>query len=212
MEDPTLQGWIRDRGWDGAYPSPTDDFLAVVDSNWRLGNKANLVTDQQLDYRVAIAPDGASTARLTISYENRGTDTLPFSTADMPFLDHATYDADVRIYAPLGSRWLSPEGEVLEPELGRAVLLERVEVPPESRRSLTVEYRLPDRRVESGRIDYDLFVRKQAGTGAIPFRLTVTAPEGWRANGSSSREWSTSSDLIVDRTFQVLLEPAPGSR
>jgi hypothetical protein len=211
MENPTLQDWIKSRGWDGAYPSPTDDFLAVVDSNWRLGNKANLVTDQQLDYRVAIAPDGASTATLTISYENRGTDDLPFSTAEMPFLDHATYDADVRIYAPLGSQWLSPRGEVLEPELGRAVLLDRVEVPPESRRSLTVEYRLPDRRVNGGKIDYDLFVRKQAGTGAVPFTLTVVGPDGWRANGSSSRAWSTRADLDVDRTFRVVLEAAPGS-
>jgi len=210
-DDAIIQRLIHTRGWDGSYPLPTDDFLAVVDSNWRLGNKANLVTDQELDYRVAIAPDGTSIATLTITYENRGTGGLSFSTADMPFLDQAPYDADVRIYAPLGSQRLSPgDAQNLEPELGRTVFLERVEVPPESRQSLTVQYRLPDRRVDGGRIDYELFVRKQAGTSAVPFTLTVTGPEGSRVGGSDKREWSTQANLLVDRRFRVAFERVSG--
>lgn len=214
FEAPLLQRVVHALGWDGAYPPPADDFLAVVDSNWRLGNKANLVTDQALDYRVEIGADGATTAELTISYENRGTDHLSFSTLDMPFVHQATYDADVRVYVPHGSRRLSRGtpggGQDPGPELGRTVFQERAVVKPESRQSLTIAYLLPNRRVEPDNIRYRLFVRKQAGTAAVPLRVGVVGPAGWRASGGEGREWTAQTTLAVDRQFSVLFERSSG--
>lgn len=207
VEDPALRFLARALGWDGAFPPPSDDFLAVVDSNVGY-NKANLVTDQALDYRVVVAPDGGTTAALTVTYHNRGTAGLSFSATEMPYLHQAAYSAQVRLYVPTGSRRLSiGQGQRTWSELQRTVFEEPVTAPADSRRTLTVAYRLPHRRVEARRIRYDLLVRKQAGTGAVPFRLSVVPPAGWRVS-PALHAWTAEAILDVDRRFSVEFEPA----
>ncbi|MDQ3699573.1 MAG: hypothetical protein M3442_01485, partial [Chloroflexota bacterium] len=210
LEDPALRRLARALGWDGAFPPPSDDFLAVVDSNVGY-NKANLVTDQALEYRVVVAPDGGTTAALTVTYHNRGTAGLAFSATEMPYLHQAEYSAQVRLYVPTGSQRLphSPisQGQHTYSELQRTVFEERVTVPVDSRRSLSVAYRLPDRRVDARRIRYTLLVRKQAGTAAVPFRLAVVPPDGWRVS-PAVHAWTAETVLDVDRRFDVVFEPA----
>ena len=213
LEDPLLGRLVNRLGWDGAFP-PTDDFLAVVDMN--IWNKANLVTDERLDYRVQIAADGAAKATLLVTHVNRGTRSLGFPTEQMPFVHQATYDALVRAYVPLGSERIytgaqdEGSGDHPEPDMGRTVFGDWVSVPAESEHVTTIAYRLPNRRVDDGRIQYDLLVRKQAGTTAVPLRLTVTGPEGWRASGEAGRatghEWVAETALDVDRQFSVRFE------
>jgi hypothetical protein len=210
--DPRLQGMVLARGWDGGYPPPTDDFLAVVDSNEINGAKANLVTDQTLTYHVEIGADGAAVATLRVGYDNRGTRHLSFSTENMPYLNQPTYEARVRIYAPLGSQRLGlRSGSDPEPEFGRSVFEEYVSVAPETTDALTLTYRLPTSRADSRQIRYDLFVRKQPGTAGVPFHLVVSGPPGWRARGGNDRDWSAETNLAVDRTFSVVFERADGS-
>jgi hypothetical protein len=201
-----LQRYVRSRGWDGAMPPPTNDFLAVVDSNVGY-NKANLVTDQALDYRVTLAADGTATATLKVDYHNKGTSGLGFSTKDMPYVDRATYEVQLLVLVPEGSERLTPgNGDEPWKDLDRTWFEEYVTVPPESRASTTISYRLPRRPVEANQLRYELFVRKQAGTAGVPLRVQVIGPEGWRVKGLTGRLWSQETVLTVDRAFTVELE------
>src|SRR5207302_162911 len=113
---------------------------------------------------------------------------LGFPTDAMPYVHEATYDGEIQIYVPSGSERLSGSLKDSWTELERMVLEEWVTVPPEQRRAVTVTYRLPNRPVEGGRIVYQLGVRKQASSAAVPIHLTITGPEGWRAEGTNARE------------------------
>jgi hypothetical protein len=187
-------------------PQPTNDFLAVVDSNVGY-NKANLVTDQSLDYRVALAADGSAVATLKVEYNNKGTRGLGFSTKDMPYVDQATYEVQMLVLVPEGSQRMTPgNGDEPWEELDRTWFEQYLTVPPESRASETITYRLPRRQIEGNQFTYTLMVRKQAGTEGVPLRVQVTGPDGWRVKGLTGRLWSTETKLTVDRTFTVELE------
>jgi hypothetical protein len=212
FDQPLLQHLAAWRGWDGDFPPPSNDFLAVVDSNISF-NKANLFTDQALDYRVELAADGGAVATLNVAYENRGSDSLDFPTGHMPYVHEAVYEAEIRAYVPLGSERLDSGEEVPNDqqsweELGRTVFQEQVSVPPHSQARVTLRYRLPSRGVGAQTIDYELLVRKQAGTLGVPIAVTVVAPEGWAARGGTTREWTTTSRLTADARFGVTIEPA----
>jgi hypothetical protein len=206
MEGSMLQRLVHARGWDGAFPPPSNDFLSVVDSNVGY-NKANLVTDQSLEYRVTLAADGTATATLRITYHNKGTKGLGFSTANMPYVNDATYEGQLQILVPEGSKRLTPgNGDEPWDDLDRTIFEQYVTVPPESDSSTSITYRLPRRAPEGGRLNYDLFIRKQAGTAGVPIRVQVSGPEGWRVVGGSGRTSSTDLTLTVDRSLSVQFE------
>ena len=143
-----MQRYVRSRGWDGALPPPTNDFLAVVDSNVGY-NKANLVTDQALDYRVTLGGGrhghGDPQGQLPQQGDAVG---LGFSTAEMPYLDQATYEVQLLVLVPEGSERLTPgNGDEPWKDLDRTWFEEYLTVPPESRASTTITYRLPRRPV-----------------------------------------------------------------
>jgi hypothetical protein len=201
-----LQRYVQARGWDGSFPPPTNDFLSVVDSNVGY-NKANLVTDQSLDYRVTLAADGTATSTLRIDYYNKGTSGLGFSTEQMPYVHQATYEGRLQILVPEGSQRLTPgNGDEPWDDLDRTIFEQYVTVPPEGRSSTTITYRLPRRPPEGGHLRYDLVVRKQAGTAGVPLHVQVTAPGGWRISGGSGRTWSADTTLTVDRSLGVQFE------
>jgi hypothetical protein len=201
-----LQRLVQARGWDGAFPPPTNDFLSVVDSNVGY-NKANLVTGQALDYRVTLATDGTATATLRIDYHNTGTKGLGFSTEHMPYVNDATYEGQLQILVPEGSKRLTPgNGDEPWDDLDRTIFEQYVTVPPESSSSTTITYRLPRRAPEGGKLNYDLFIRKQAGTAGVPIRVQVSGPEGWRVVGGSGRTYAADLTLTVDRSLSVQFE------
>jgi hypothetical protein len=204
--NPLLQQAVHGLGWDGAYPPPTNDFLAVVDDNVGY-NKANLVTDEQLDYQVSLDATGASRATLTITYANRGTRQLGFDATAMPYLHDATYAGRVSVYVPAGSQRIDT-GEPAQSaaDVGRGVFVESVVVPPERQATLILRYQLPDRPVDSRRLAYDLTVRKQAGTQGAPVRVSVTGPDGWRVVGGGDRQWHAQALLTTDQRFGVVFE------
>jgi hypothetical protein len=209
LRDPVLQRLVHAKGWDGSYPTATaDDFLAVVDDN--IGyNKANLVTEQMLDYQVSIGADGARAATLTIGYANRGTRQLNFSAEAMPYLNQATYVGSISIYVPIGARMLTTGQPAAQAaDLGRGVFVQRVLVPPEGRASLVLTYQLPNQSVEPRRMSYGLMVRKQAGTQSTPIRVRVIGPEGWHVAGATGRDWTAEAALTTDQRFDVVFEPS----
>ena len=68
MTEEATQAFVSAHGWDGAVPRPPQDFLMVIDSS--LPGHTTAAIRRSWDYRVSLVPDGSSTARLYIRYEN----------------------------------------------------------------------------------------------------------------------------------------------
>ena len=68
VEDAATQRFVSANGWDGAVPRPPQDFLMVIDSS--LPGHTVAAINRTWDYRVSLVPNGWSTARLDIRYEN----------------------------------------------------------------------------------------------------------------------------------------------
>ena len=195
VDDPALAKIMAEQGWDGSLRPPTEgDFLAVVDSNVGF-NKANAAVTEAIAYRVEPA-NGALDATLTLTY----THTAPAgaeSICDRSMRYGDSYDEIInrcywdylRVYAPGGSELLEADGlnrPVSEQgEHGTTVFTGSFSLRPGDQHDVTLRYRLPKDIPSS---PYRLFVRKQAGTLALP--LTVEAGEC---------HWAT--DLSVDRVF-----------
>ena len=178
VDDPTLAALLARQGWDGGVrPLKDGDFLSVIDSNVGF-NKANLFVRQALDYQVLDAAGGLE-ATLTITYTH---------TADPgadPRCDRnqgygATYEAlaarcywdYLRVYVPGDSELIASDGlnaPATEPaERGLSAFTGDFLLKPGEVHTVTLRYRLPSSVAVR---PYLLFVRKQAGTGALP--LTV---------------------------------------
>ncbi len=195
VADPVLAQILAEHGWDGSLRPPAEsDFLAVVDTNVGF-NKANAAVMEGIAYRVAPA-NGGLEATLTLSY----THTAPADAE--PICDHTSrygdsYDAlinrcywdYVRVYAPGGSELLTADGldrpASEQGEHGTTVFTGSFALRPGDQHAVTLRYRLP---IDIPTAPYRLFVRKQAGTLALP--LMVEAGEC---------RWAT--DLSVDRVF-----------
>ena len=181
VDDPALAKILAEQGWDGGLRPPADsDFLAVVDTNVGF-NKTNAAVTEAIAYRVEPANDGLE-ATLTLTY----THTAPAGAE--PLCDRAprygdSYDALInrcywdylRVYAPGGSELLGADGlnrpAAEQGERGTTVFTGSFSLRPGDQHVVTLRYRLPQDIADV--TPYRLFVRKQAGTLALP--LTVTA-------------------------------------
>ena len=195
VDDPAVAALLAARGWDGGLRPPKDsDFLAVIDSNVGY-NKVNAVVQPALRYSVAQQDDGL-VATLVISY----THTAPAGVE--PICDRSPRYGDsydemtrrcywdyLRVYVPGGSELLAADGLKkvnTEPgERGTTIFAGDFVARPGEVYVVTLRYRLPAGLPDA---PYRLFVRKQAGAGAIP--LTAEAL-GCR--------WETS--LLEDQRF-----------
>jgi hypothetical protein len=177
VDDKQAAQVIKQQGWDGALQPPRDsDFLGVVDSN--LGfNKTNAAVQQAIDYRVGQDGDGLL-ATLTLTY----THTAPFlsGTCDRVPRYGGSYDDMInrchwnylRVYVPGDSNLVSAEGitgaSAEVGEGGATVLAGSFMLRPTESHVVQLRYRLPT-SLASG--PYRLFVRKQAGTPAVPLAV-----------------------------------------
>ncbi len=195
VDDPTVAALLAARGWDGGVrPRQGSDFLAVIDSNVGY-NKVNAAVRPALRYSVA-AQDGGLVATLVISYTHTAPagvepvcDRSPRYGDSYDEMTRRCYWNYLRVYAPGGSELLAAEGlKKTATELGErgaTVFAGDFVAPPGAVHAVTLRYRLP---ADLSAAPYRLFVRKQAGTLALP--LLVEAP-GCR--------WET--DLREDRVF-----------
>lgn len=194
VDDPVLAEMLAERGWDGGLrPPKRGDFLAVVDSNVGF-NKANAAVQQQIAYAVAPA-DGGLVATLTLTYTHTAQDGEPVCDRTPRYgdsydeLTRRCYWDYLRVYAPGGSELLAGEGLLQSSteagERRTTIFAGDFVLRPGAQQVVTLRYRLP---AGLSVAPYQLFVRKQAGTLAIP--LTVETPEC---------QWK--SDLLADRAF-----------
>ena len=217
FKDPALQNVAEARDWAGRLPSVPGDELLVVDANL-----ASLKTDPVVDrtIRYSIKPDeGGFRARAEITYRNRG-------TFNWKTTRYRTY---TRFYVPLGSEFIGGEGAMrddklndparragtfdVSEELGRTVFGGFISIEPGETRTLTVEYRLPERIGDSVRQNvYTLDVHKQLGTlgHALTLDLDFDKNVGSAVPPEEPGRWGNDryeidTDLRVDRRFMVEL-------
>jgi len=221
VTEPALQSLLQRYGWAGTLVETEGDYLAVVDSN--LGyNKVTANITQSVGYEVSLDTSGQVSARLTIRYANKSSASLDECDKFRQYVP--TYDAltqgcywdYVRVYVPAGAELLSGAGGD-EPvtatmELSRTCFAIYFVLKPGEERELSLEYRLPAGVVRDG--TYSLYVQKQAGTGAIPLTIALTAPGDLTAleGNTTVSERSVGrviyrTDLSVDRYLEVRIRP-----
>ena len=195
VDDPALAKVLAEQGWDGSLRPPAEgDFLAVVDTNVGF-NKTNAAVAETIAYRVEPANDGLE-ATLTLTYTHTapaGAETIcdraPRYGDSYDALINRCYWDFVRVYAPAGSELLTADGlnrpAAEQGEHGTTTFTGSFSLRPGDQQVVTLRYRLPEDIPSS---PYRLFVRKQAGTLALPLQVD--------AGGCT---WAT--DLRVDRVF-----------
>ncbi len=223
--DPTVEGLVSMLGWDGATPHPDHDYLMVVDTNVGY-TKVNGNIAQQIAYRVDLADDGTAQSRLDIAYRNVATRDLPEGCVkDMSYdpsyelMTQRCYWDYVRVYVPAGSQLqasqtIEPVGEVAE-ETPHTIWDTSFVIAPKEESALSFSYRPSVQALRQGKLwVYNLLVQKQPGTAAVPLQVEVRLPDGAQWVSAQPQPTSVegtlvrfSTDLLVDRAFQVTFKP-----
>ena len=229
VSDTALGRGLSAAGWDGALLAAEDDYLMVVDANVGF-RKVNPQIQQSVEYSVELRSLGTAQsqtgqplqATLTLRYTN-------LSQGSAECLAGAYYDDSyaemtqgcywnyVRAYVPLGSHLLAMQGgdavAQVSAEAGKAVFSTLLVVAPGQTRELLLRYELPlslgvvpgtgdvaTMNAAGAHTPYSLLVQKQAGTGDVPYRVTVSG-RGWQFSPARSGAVQHYSDQEV--TFRL---------
>ena len=112
FHDDSIQQRLVDVGWAGEFVESPGDYLMVVDSNvgWSKGDR-NI--EREIEYNVALSGNGDASARLNISYANRGIalqsnpceiQSQPVTNVTYEEMKNACYWDYLRVYVPETSR------------------------------------------------------------------------------------------------------------
>ncbi|MBX3013391.1 MAG: DUF4012 domain-containing protein [Caldilineaceae bacterium] len=193
LDTRSLQVWLANvaaaqelarLGWDGALKPPSSgDFLALVDTNFGY-NKVDAVLQRTLQYQVewpqGAGQPGIATVAITYRhpYERPGyvCDQRPhYENSYEEMMVRCYYDY-VRVFAPGGSELLGSSGLMQETvssergEGGAQLFSGYFILAPGDETMVVFQYRLPPAIQPEG---YALLVRRQAGTGPLPFSATI---------------------------------------
>ena len=225
---------LAEQGWDGALRPAASDYLLVVDTNMGF-NKVNGLVQGSIDYQVLINADGTAEATLTVRHVNPSVgeaacDHRPHYGADYEEMMNRCYWDYLRVYAPAGSQLQSAtvhpveadllisgqpqsgEVEVLPEEKGKAVFASFFVLPRGQETETRFVYQLPPPVVERHEQGwrYRLLVQKQAGTRAVPLRVSLVLPPGARveaaeppAQGAEPDRLVFDTSLVTDQAFEV---------
>jgi hypothetical protein len=206
LPEQPFAAFLAQRGWDGAVQPGAHDFLMVVDANVGF-NKVNSAIAQTLAYHVNLTDPAAPVGTLNVTYTNTVPTTkacVHFGVADesrqySDYLNDCYWDY-WRVLLPAGVTALSapanavPGAELLsgaddfapaqiEPaEAGTTAVAGLFVLAPQATQTTTLIYQLPPAALDlsrRGQAVYRLHVQKQAGTGALPFTLSVAYPAEW---------------------------------
>ena len=168
FQDVALQKFITLKNWDGSIKNSARDYLLVIDANLN-SRKTDRWTEKSITYEVSRNPDNAYIGRVALAYTNTATD-ITEKTRDL-----REY---IRVYTPLGSRFISCElnGRSIKPdavyqELGKTVIGNFITVKLGATQTLTCAYRLPTEIMSDE--NYELLVQKQPGTAGHPFKFKL---------------------------------------
>jgi hypothetical protein len=200
--DDLAQTTIENFNWAGRVLPHVGDYVHIVDAN--LGSlKSDPAINRTISYTVAPAEDETLLATLSATYQHTG-------NFNWKTTRYRTY---TRMYVPLGSTFVSAEGNeeeiAISDEHGKTVFGTFISIEPGDTETLRFTYKLPEFIVnlaDSGL--YDLYIQKQAGTRSHVLNLDLTMPfkvgsldksnEILNRSGSQTRGiWDLSQDREV---------------
>jgi len=223
LSSETAQGDLLRAGWAGALLDAPGDYAMVVDANVGF-NKVDRRIERRYEYALSAAL-GDPVVALTLTYTNTSTVRLDGCVHEPRVLDsyeeltQQCYWNYVRVLTPQDASLVEVRGTTYPldrfAEAGRLSFGTLLVVPPGETRSLTLIYRLPRERIVCSRrlCTYSLDVQKQAGTVAVPLRVTTdvklraASVSGERPLRGPLSEIDT--DLRVDRHIRLEWE-TPG--
>jgi len=187
------EGLVRTLGASGEVKNPTSDYLMVVDAN--LGSfKTDAVVKKNITYTLTQNNSGLQAA-VKLNYRHEG-------GFDWRTTRYRTY---TRIYAPLGSHFVSLDGldqstadfsSTDDTKLNKTVFGFFVTIEPGTTQELTLNYTLPSAiNSQLQNKQYQLLVQKQSGQRVDSLQVIVN-----RAN-KKPLNWQTK--LEDDQLFQV---------
>ena len=188
-DQPELQALATDMGLDGALRQPEGDYLMLVDASVN-STKLNIVLHQKVSLTAELDELGNARVQVDVDYRN---DLPAWEQGRDPVLVKrlmlgGMYGGYLRLFAAPGARLLearqdgdSASVDEVAAEMGHSVFGRFFAVPSGESRRLSFSYVAPAVvRVDSGVYEYRLFLQKQPGTAAVPWRLRVVPPEGAR--------------------------------
>ena len=188
----TLQGLVKNLNASGEVKSTDNDYLMVVDANLA-AFKSDAVVKKKIAYNID-QRNGNTSANLTLTYRHEGD------------FDWRTtrYRSYTRIYAPLGSRFITSSGldantmdfsTLDDPILNKTIFGFFFTVEPGTEKKITLQYSLPSRindYINNG--NYELLVQKQSGRRTQELKVSLNPEMG------NNRTWL--SDLNTDKFFK----------
>ena len=197
------QDLVQSIGIGGALRQDNGDYVMIVDSNVGF-NKVNPNIEQTIDHEIALDKTGAATARLRLSYQHRIRRPTPACVHESYYGDsyeelmQRCYWDYVRVYLPAGSEVLevlgADEPAQVYSENGKTVVATSFLVENGQGRQIQIVYR-PKLSGEAG--GYDLMLQKQAGTDAVPVRVSITLPKGTQIRSAAPEGIMRTGDTIV---------------
>lgn len=238
FSEPNLQSVIEAKGWQGNLvrrnvlgekTSRINDFLAIREANLGV-NKANLYLQRQISHEVSFQEEGILEV-LTITFDNQSKKEdklegmyknylrlyLPKEASitgisiDGQVQDTISSEINPLVYEKKDfSQKISGRLEIEQEVLGDISILGfLVEIPKETRKSVTVSYHLPAPFPLDRETTYHLSVSKQPGTNADPYVFAANYPPSYllqsdlQSSFLEKERLTIPSDLRVDREFNL---------
>lgn len=205
LNNPPAQEALSRQVWTGDLKFTGDNYLGLAEANFG-ANKANYFVKREIFLQEDVAKTGEVDTTVTINYQN---------TSPGEAWPGGRYKNYLRLFVPPTAHFLSASLNDSRKATVSAVLTENVlkkinsnefliykstesgllnfgilvEIPANSKKTITFSYRLP---AVDFNTSHTIFIRKQAGTDAD--KLTVIA------NGPQIK-YNMTTDLLIDRTF-----------
>ncbi len=232
---------VLDRlNWDGRLENPTaQDFLLILDTNMGF-NKSNMHVERSIAYQVDLPQNSPAQATVTVTYNHTNTpgdDSIceqGISYANAPTYQEIAdrcYFNYLRLYTVPGATLLDATGHSVPAEVllsdtpwnkpagivnefaSFTTFANFMMVPRGETVATTFHYQLPTSiiRQQDGNNVYQLWLRKQAGTGEQPVAVTLMLPTGssvMQVNASSQASISSKENRVevsVDLQTDTLL-------
>lgn len=179
---------INRLGISGEVKQATSDYLLVVDANLA-AFKSDVVVKKKISYQVILNNQNLK-AKLQLDYQHEGG------------FDWRTtrYRSYTRVYAPLGSQFISLEGldsatsdlSILNDEkLNKTVFGFFISIEPGTGKQIVLNYNLPS---ELNKDPYSLLVQKQSGRRTDALNLDLN---------TGNKIFKTTTDLNTDKYFPL---------
>lgn len=239
MDNATISGLLDRHGWNGSLKAVHGDFLMLVDSNIGF-NKTNALVDVNLSYDVDLTKLDQPTGYLIVNHKNKSSKDVKCEQWGSERLEgeetypiNACYWNYMRIYLPHGTKLLDANPQNIPNEWmilgrgqsGRVDALEEewkegqtfgtlMVVPGDSSITLGFSFALPQTIIQEDPLlelyTYNLTVKKQPGTSAIPITIRIHLPQSATLESVSQESTVHKNDILirtdlrVDRQIQVV--------